>query len=154
MAPSCERFRVSYSMSDSMSCIRRAKENGTANPPDKPNSSRPCVPCLTARRTCFATTSSARKTCRTSAPDGVPAQDELRAAAVHSHSTSDACFNPRPPVGGDQFIGRRCAATQVQRDPIPSPISASTSSIARSHTPRIPLRACFRLSLQVPSRCV
>ena len=29
MAPSCQRIRVSYPMSDSMSCIRRAKETGS-----------------------------------------------------------------------------------------------------------------------------
>ena len=38
IAPSCGRFRVSYAMSDSMSCIRRSKENGSANRSDKPAS--------------------------------------------------------------------------------------------------------------------
>ena len=35
MAPSCKRLRVSYTVSDSMSCIRRAKENGSENLSDK-----------------------------------------------------------------------------------------------------------------------
>ena len=36
LAPSCQRPRVSYPMSDSISCIRRAKENGSENRSEKP----------------------------------------------------------------------------------------------------------------------
>ena len=36
MVPSCQPLRVSYPVSDSMSCRRRAKENGSENRSDKP----------------------------------------------------------------------------------------------------------------------
>ena len=35
MAPSCQRLGVSYAVSDSMSCIRRARENGSENRSNK-----------------------------------------------------------------------------------------------------------------------
>ena len=47
MVPSCERLRVSYTMSDSMSCIRRAKENGSEPSPDKPAAVGPVFPSAT-----------------------------------------------------------------------------------------------------------
>ena len=40
MTPSCQRVRVSYPMSDSMSCIRRAKENASEIRSEKPGRQR------------------------------------------------------------------------------------------------------------------
>ena len=50
MAPSCERISASYPMSDSMSCIRRAKENGSENRSGKPAEIGPVFPFRNARR--------------------------------------------------------------------------------------------------------
>ena len=50
MAPSGERRRVSYPVSDSMSCIRRANENGSENRSDKPAAVGPVSPFRNARR--------------------------------------------------------------------------------------------------------
>ena len=54
MVPPCGRVRVSYPVSDSMYCIRRAKENGSTNRSDKAGSGRPSF--RNARRSCCATT--------------------------------------------------------------------------------------------------
>ena len=52
--PSGPRRRVSYPMSDSMSCIRRAKQHGSETRADKPGRGRLCFPFRHVRRTCGA----------------------------------------------------------------------------------------------------
>ena len=50
-APSSTRRRVSYPVSDSMSCIRRAKAHGSETRSDKAGNGRPCFPFRHVRRT-------------------------------------------------------------------------------------------------------
>ena len=90
--PSCGRLCVSYSMSDSISCIRQVKENDTENRSDKPADVGPVCPPATRGGPAAPLHPERRRPAEHRGPAAAPQQAGLRVAAMRASL-------PGPPAG-------------------------------------------------------